>query len=826
MARRFVPSAGDKIQKGSVGNSNTDNYTIFARLFLLKLPTSSRKFVMNGHGGGYGEGFDVRVNTAGNFAVDFAYVAGYDSNLRCPIGQWVNVVYVRRSGTSMFYAYGKKSPSTSAATPFTPGLYYTIGGAVDESGVVSGEWDGDIEEVALFSRALSEAECFGLSTGALTVNQVRAGLSQHHQLNKAGTLQPASVVGDLMTITNTKLSKYAPNVRKTEQSYGWLLPDFALKGVSVSVTPTSITKSLQYQVTHKVSSLTKALTYQVTAEHAAITKSLQYLVTAKIAITKSLTYVIVDKAAVLTDNFDDNSIDSAKWSSGAGVTNNVVETNKQIEILTTTVANYQYLYDPIGHDLTGSYAGSLLVSAGNQSLTTLEVYPIFLKLDDNNAIFWLVSGNFIRAYKKVATTVTQLASLAYDPLLHKYFRITESGGTTYWQYSQNGIDWTTLHSASNPIVVTRLFINLMAGVYGVELSTTTVKFDDFNIYPTEVSVTKSLQYLVKNHAVVTKSLQYAVHTVPTAMTKSLQYFVTAEKSVTKALAYQVTAKVSITKSLQYLVTAEVATLTKSLKYTIITHVAVTKSLEYVVNPAVTVVAITQALAYLVKSVHSLTKSLAYQVTAEHAAITKSLQYTIITHTALTKSLTYDVITEQAVTKALSYMVKTTSKIQRTLAYQVTAEHAAITKSLAYVVTSEQAVTKSLQYYTTSKHSLSKSLQYLVTAEIGAITKALAYLVTSEHTVSLTLSYSVVVEQAITKSLTYNIIHRIALTKSLAYAVEAPHAITKSLTYYIRAEHSVTKSLQYVILHSPYSRVDYYEANPQYSKNTDYIYATL
>ena len=63
----------------------------------------------------------------------------------------------------------------------------------------------------------------------------------------------------------------------------------------------------------------------------------------------------------------------------------------------------------------------------------------------------------------------------------KYLRIRESGGNTYWDYSANGIGWTNLTSASNPITVTALYVQW--GIYADE-DNYTLTVDDFNILPT------------------------------------------------------------------------------------------------------------------------------------------------------------------------------------------------------------------------------------------------------------------------------------------------------------------------------------------------------
>lgn len=181
----------------------------------------------------------------------------------------------------------------------------------------------------------------------------------------------------------------------------------------------------------------------------------------------------------ITDNFDDNSIDTGKWTTYGS---NVSETSQQLQVTTTLAGDYAGVQTLATYDLTGSSVRVQLIDAGNQSLASLEVYPGLLQIDSNNYVTWLVAGGNIAAYKKVAGVATSLYSAAYSSSTHQWFRIRESGGTTYWD-TYDGSTWTNRHSATNPITVTALYADLQVGTWAAELSTTTVKFDNFNLGP-------------------------------------------------------------------------------------------------------------------------------------------------------------------------------------------------------------------------------------------------------------------------------------------------------------------------------------------------------
>lgn len=184
----------------------------------------------------------------------------------------------------------------------------------------------------------------------------------------------------------------------------------------------------------------------------------------------------------LSDNFNDNSLDAALWSDWWGANTN--ETNQRIEIATTSwAANYYGIDSLTEYNLTSWYVSVEIVDVANQSLTSLEYYPLYIFPDNNNAVFFLVAWGTIYAYKKIATVNTSLASATYSSTTHKYVRIREASGTTYWEYSSDGISRNTLHSVANPVTVTAVIVELLIGTYAAEWSATTGKWDNINILP-------------------------------------------------------------------------------------------------------------------------------------------------------------------------------------------------------------------------------------------------------------------------------------------------------------------------------------------------------
>jgi hypothetical protein len=195
--------------------------------------------------------------------------------------------------------------------------------------------------------------------------------------------------------------------------------------------------------------------------------------------------------STLVETFNDNSMDSAKWTNWGGAQS--VETNRRFEATTTTTATYYGWNSTQTYDLTGSSVFIQLIDAGNQALTSFECYPLQMYLDANNKYEIIVFQNTVRFRRLVAGVTTTIGSdLSYDSAVHKWFRIRESSGTIYGDYSTDGITWTNIGSHSPAaFAITALYLYIFTGCWAVEGSTGTIILDNLNV-PVQVDqVTKS-----------------------------------------------------------------------------------------------------------------------------------------------------------------------------------------------------------------------------------------------------------------------------------------------------------------------------------------------
>lgn len=202
----------------------------------------------------------------------------------------------------------------------------------------------------------------------------------------------------------------------------------------------------------------------------------------------------------LEDDFNDNSLDSGKWYDWGGAQTN--ETNQRFEISNPASDTSYYGVDTFvqGYDLTGSFVMVEVVDAGNQSLSSWECYPmeIYNSTDNTDKMAWQITGGTANTYYVVNNSYTFGSGVSYSAGTTDWFRIRESSGTIYWEYSADGISWSVADSVSTPagIDITDMYGDMLVGTWQSEASATYCYLDNFNIEqfaPVDVATTSALK---------------------------------------------------------------------------------------------------------------------------------------------------------------------------------------------------------------------------------------------------------------------------------------------------------------------------------------------
>lgn len=217
-----------------------------------------------------------------------------------------------------------------------------------------------------------------------------------------------------------------------------------------------------------------------------------------------------DKVETLIDDFDDNSIDSSKWTTYVNSAT-ATETGGQAEI--TITPNTQYsegnFISQKWYTLVGSEAKVEIIQTASPGVDTSFFLQDALNYGDRllwqhdggSTVYAMYQNGYVNVDSGSATGVP-----AGDGL---YLRFREFGGTVYWEYStDDGSSWTEVLSASVGDLgfsVTNLGVYLQVYEWSATGGTSeaTSIYENFNIVPAvfpeveeNILITESLELLV------------------------------------------------------------------------------------------------------------------------------------------------------------------------------------------------------------------------------------------------------------------------------------------------------------------------------------------
>lgn len=133
------------------------------------------------------------------------------------------------------------------------------------------------------------------------------------------------------------------------------------------------------------------------------------------------------------------------------------------------------------YDLTSAAVWVDVVNVGSQVLVSCESIPLEVNYSSSTMrLFFYINQGTITAYKTVSGTQTLVHSATYSAVTHKWLRIRESGGTTFFDTSPDGKVWTNFTSLADPFTMTALFVSTSLGTYSSEASSTTMKIQNYS----------------------------------------------------------------------------------------------------------------------------------------------------------------------------------------------------------------------------------------------------------------------------------------------------------------------------------------------------------
>jgi hypothetical protein len=201
----------------------------------------------------------------------------------------------------------------------------------------------------------------------------------------------------------------------------------------------------------------------------------------------SQTPTTIPKVSTLTDDFNNNSLDTSKWISYHGANYVVADTNQRLELINdVSSSGWGGIWSDQQYDATDSELRVNLVQPG-QSATYGSIWSwIKLKKDNANAVEIGVRGGSLYAKKVVGGSSSTLASSGYNAAAMQWLRIRESRGTTYWEYSSSYQGpWNVLFATGDPINLSSVLVELGLGAWPGTSGSMIV--DNINTNPNAVS---------------------------------------------------------------------------------------------------------------------------------------------------------------------------------------------------------------------------------------------------------------------------------------------------------------------------------------------------
>jgi hypothetical protein len=189
------------------------------------------------------------------------------------------------------------------------------------------------------------------------------------------------------------------------------------------------------------------------------------------------------KAHTLVDDFNDDQTNTALWAvTPAGGT--VRETNGRVEIRPTgnQTGNYVY-YTPITYDLTESRFAVEVVRAAAAPGARTGIAAIATA---GEIYLWIRDG-LVEALQVVAGVTTSPRRVPYDPAKHRWLRLSEEAGVTYWETSADGRAWEILFQAPDPVVLTAVQLYLGSQVVTASPAPGFAVLDNANVPNTSLS---------------------------------------------------------------------------------------------------------------------------------------------------------------------------------------------------------------------------------------------------------------------------------------------------------------------------------------------------
>lgn len=203
------------------------------------------------------------------------------------------------------------------------------------------------------------------------------------------------------------------------------------------------------------------------------------------------------KIITLSDNFNDNSLDTSKWTKFEAGSALVFERNARLEIAypaASTSSTDGDITSNNTYDLTSSNSFVKIIQMPRSATNADAIFRIML--DTSNWFQFIYEAGTLYIQRRIAGSTTTITSFTFSSTEHAWLQIRESNGLIIWETSSSGIAWTQQATYTYGIAITAMKIMVAGTCYQNESSPGFFIVDNVNIAQTSQTIPKTYLYKV------------------------------------------------------------------------------------------------------------------------------------------------------------------------------------------------------------------------------------------------------------------------------------------------------------------------------------------
>ncbi len=175
------------------------------------------------------------------------------------------------------------------------------------------------------------------------------------------------------------------------------------------------------------------------------------------------------KLSTLSDPFNSGTINTTLWNSITAGTASLDTVNDLVVLAQPTVSGTVNTFGSnTVYDATSSQIYAQVAPVANGAGGTNTVFKLTVDANDSVAIR-LAAGVFEVTLQTAGVTVTSTLA-TYSPDAHRWWRLRESSGTMYADFSQDGFNWSTLWSSTYTWLATAVTFAFQAKATATEVA--------------------------------------------------------------------------------------------------------------------------------------------------------------------------------------------------------------------------------------------------------------------------------------------------------------------------------------------------------------------